>query len=509
MASKAKNHPEKQDDSVKSEVARRFKMHPFLFAGTVLVLVIVIVAFVFVPAIVPNVQAGVDMTFGYYNKVPIRYVLNNYFYNAQQNLTQQQEPAADDPNYMLAVAQIWQRAFEETAVHTGMLDEMKQSGFIVSNDKVDREMAALPQFLEENGRFSAAKYRALDNSTRMNLWQQVKENVIAGTYLADSMNLNTPSKEISFVSSMASPRRTFDAIIFPLSSYPQSETANYIAANPDSFKMIRLSQITVASEREARQILDSVKSGATTFEEAARANSQDWAADRGGDMGAFMTHELEWVIGNDEAREAVINMAAGEFTEVYQGQSGWTFLRVDEAAYPADPADPSQQLKIQSYIMQNLRGPVEDWAVAEAEKFSARAAETNFEQALSEGGWLRTNFGPIPLNYGDSVLFATVRSAGVGALENAGTNEAFWKAAFSTPLNSLSAPLVIGENVVLLRPLEETSVETEESGYLEAFYPYMVQAGTQSAVSSYFLNSEKLDNRFQETFWKLWGSGSN
>lgn len=517
MALKAKKHPEKQDDSAKSEVMHRFKMHPFLFVGTVVVLVIVIIAFVFVPAIVPNVQGGGgDFTFGYYNKVPIRYAMNNYFYNAQQYFAQsQQQSNPDETVNMFVVAQIWQQAFEETAVHMGILDEMKTAGFIVPEDKVDREMAALPQFQDaETGKFSVAKYRAMDNSTLMNLRQQVRESLISETYMADLGNLKTPSKEPAFISAMADPQRSFDAAVFPLSAYPDSEIASYVSANPDLFKMIRLSQITISSsEREARQILDSIKNGVTTFEDAARANSQDWAADRGGDMGSYMTHELSYTIGNEDARAAVVTMAAGVISDIYQVDTGWAFYRVDEAAYPADINDAAQKTKIQTYMMQNQRGPVEDWAIAEAGKFAARANETTLDQAISEAGTAsgvtKSSFGPISLNYGDSPLFSSIAGAGVPALASAGANQTFWNAAFATPLNSLSEPFVVGDNVIVLLPKEEVPVEESSRGFIESYYPYWSQTGTGNATRSYFLNNEKLDNRFQEAYWKLWGTNQS
>ncbi|MDR2397631.1 MAG: peptidylprolyl isomerase, partial [Spirochaetaceae bacterium] len=68
MASKIKKTGGPAGDAPAAEFLRRFKTHPFLFLGTIIVLVIVIVAFVFVPAIVPSAGAQVDLSFGSYNK---------------------------------------------------------------------------------------------------------------------------------------------------------------------------------------------------------------------------------------------------------------------------------------------------------------------------------------------------------------------------------------------------------------------------------------------------------
>ena len=128
MPSREKKLPEKRDDSAKSEIMHRLKTHPFLFIGTVVILVIVIVAFVFVPAIVPNTQRGEELVFGYYNKVPIKYVRDNYFYQVLQYITRNQQPSTDDPNYIFTVRQMWRQAYEEAAIRIGILDEVKQAG---------------------------------------------------------------------------------------------------------------------------------------------------------------------------------------------------------------------------------------------------------------------------------------------------------------------------------------------------------------------------------------------
>ena len=170
----------------------------------------------------------------------------------------------------------------------------------------------------------------------------------------------------------------------------------------------------------------------------------------------------------------------------------------------ADTNDASHMEKIRFYIMDNLRGRAEDWLMAEAEKFIARAQAEGFEEAIAEGEVTRRSFGPIPVNYGNSVLFTSISASGVPELANAGTNDFFWNAAFSTPLNTFSRPLVIGDNVVVLLPLDEEAADENEIGVIESYYPSWINEGLDSAYRSYFLNNEKLDDRFDEVFWRLW-----
>jgi len=510
MASKEKKQSEKNskaENSDLSEIMHRLKTHPFLFIGTLVVLLIVIVAFVFVPAIVPSAEArsGGELIFGYYNKTPIKYVTNNYFYQVQQSLYQSQRPDPEDQNFMSTMAYIWRQAFEEAAVRIAILDEMKQAGFIAPEDVVDREMAELAMF-QENGRFSLARYRSLDNSTRMNIWRQVQENYILQAFMSDLGSIKLASKEVSFIADMSSLKRSFDLAVFPLDSYPDSEVAAYARSNPNKFSVVNLSKITItSSEREARQILNSIKNGSTTFEEAARNYSQDWAADRGGDMGTVMAFELDYEITDEKTRTGVINLARGELSDLITNNSGWAVYRVNEPARPVDLNDVSEKSKVRNYMMGFMRGVTEDWVISNAEKFCGQVRESGFDAAIAAAGLTKQSFGPLPLNYGNFIMLESIRSSGIPELENAGTNQFFWKAAFSTPLKSPSTPLVIGDNVLVLFPLEEITEEENELEYIKAYFPYWVESTLDENFRQNFLLSKKMDDRFFDTFFSLWG----
>jgi len=513
MTSREKKLPIKRDESVKSEILHRLKTHPFLFTGTVVVLVIVIVAFVFVPAIVPSAQRGEDRTLGYYNNTPIKNVHGNYFNNTLMNLSRSyQPPSTDDAYYRYWVYQLWRMAFEETVIHYGILDETKQAGYIIPKEIVDREVAKLPEF-QDNGRFSSALYRSLDNISRMNLWSQVQDNLVKRSYITDLAGLRTASKEASFISSMASRKRTFDAAVFPMSLYPDSEVVSFAMSEANAFRMVHLSKITLYSsgDREARQILGSVKDGISTFEDAARNSSQDEYAEKGGDMGIRMAYELNNEIGDQTEWEKIVNMARGEISDLIKIPAGWAFFRAEESPIPPDLNDAAQVETIRNYIMRYFRGRIEDWLIAEAERFSLRANEIGFEDAVYEANITRHSFGPVPINYGDSSLFDTIASAGVPELQSAGTNQFFWRLAFSTPINTISRPLVVGDNVIVLLPLQEIIADQDELQSIESVFNNRmdtdrIDESVEATLRSYFLKNDKLEDHFEEIFWKPWGT---
>ena len=106
MASKDKKLPEKRDDSSKAEIMQRLKTRPLLYIGSVLILVIVVIAFVFVPALGPESFGSGDLTFGSYNRVPIKFVPGNYFHQVYQSLSRNL-PQGGDTNDIFMLYNLW------------------------------------------------------------------------------------------------------------------------------------------------------------------------------------------------------------------------------------------------------------------------------------------------------------------------------------------------------------------------------------------------------------------
>jgi parvulin-like peptidyl-prolyl isomerase len=502
MAFKAKQTPT-HEGSPGSEIVRRFRAHPAIFIGTVVILALTIVSFVLVPAFVPEAGRGqnADLTFGSYDKVPITYVPGNYFAQYQATLAQRYQNSMDPNNYMDMSFQIWQQAFNAAAVHTAILQELKTSDYSVPSETVDKQVAML---FQENGHFNAAQYQRLSNNDQLALWRQTRDDIAKRLYVADVTGLQKNTAEADFIAQMASLQRSFDMAVFPVDDYPDSEVLAYVNENPNLFRSIHLSKITINSgEREARQILASVKDGTSSFEDAARTHSQDSYAEKGGDMGIKLDYELVTDIPDEETREKVIALGKGEFSELIKLDTGWAFFRAEDAVQPANTAEEAMLVKARSYLRDFERGRMEDWAVAQAQDFIALARESGFDKALEQRGMEKRGFGPVPLNYGNVDLFTTLGSFGIQQLSNASTNENFWKIAFSTPLNSSSEPFVQDSNVLVLYPNQETAAEASSiEGIASTYSEYWLSYMTELSMQSYFLESEKMDNRFFATYFR-------
>jgi parvulin-like peptidyl-prolyl isomerase len=506
MANKVKKPPVQGEDSAKAELIRRFKANPGIFIGTVVILIIVIVAFVFVPAIVPSAVGGTDLTFGVYDKTPIIYRPGNYFALARDEYTRQMQGTYNESEALYVNYQIWYEAFQATVIHTAVLQEVKNAGYQPPEELVNREVA---QQFQINGQFSAAAYRQLDNAQRMALWREVQESISTERYRQDQDELLKPAKEEDFVVNMASRQRRVEGTAYNLQDYPEAEVAAFVAQNPNLFKTVHLSRITItAGEREARQILASVKDGTSSFEDAARNQSQDSYAERGGDAGSQMAYELSSVVSDEAVRNSILSLKKGEISDIVSTGTSWIFFRVEDDPVNADMGDSAQAEKIRFYLLQFHRGRVEDYFTEKAEELRRRTnaagneAGAVFDSALAEAGMGKFTFGPLAINYGNQEFFPML--AGVEGftdqiLSNFAVTDSFWNAAFFTPLGTVSEPLVLGDQIVVFRPLEETGLDEAAIETLKLYFDYYVLNTTQDR-GSFFIQSPKLKDQFWETY---------
>jgi hypothetical protein len=345
----------------------------------------------------------------------------------------------------------------------------------------------------------------MDNNQRLALWRNVQEEFIQERYMSDITGLRVSSREKAFIGNMSSPERSFDLVSFPLSTYPESELIAYAGSNPAPFRLVHLSRITINSgEREAQQVLSSVQDGVSAFEDAARNQSQDEFKEQGGDMGVKMAFELSSVIPDEAERNTVLTLTRGSYSPIVKVPSGWAFFRAEEAPYAADLGNSGHIDKIRRYMSEFERGRMEDWLYAQAEEFIALSRETGFDGAVESRGLEKSHFGPQNINYGNNNLFSLLDYQSIPPLTYAGTSENFWRISFTTPLETPSNPFVLGSDMVVLYPLEETVKDETEKGYTAQWYASgWLNNSTDINIRSSFLASKKMEDKFMENFSRI------
>jgi hypothetical protein len=338
----------------------------------------------------------------------------------------------------------------------------------------------------------------------------VQEELTLSAYYDDLFYGTMISKgEADFIGNMTSKMRSFEVVSFNIDNFPASEFVVYGQENPDLFRSIHLSKITITSgEREARTILESIRNGTTTFEDAARAQSQDGFADRGGDMGIRYSYELESEIPNFRDREIVLNLNRGEMSHVIQVDDRWVFYRVEDELKQPDFEDEAVMDRVKSYYRYYDRGRMEDWAISQARDFIADVGTLGMDTAAARWNLEKAGFGPIPINYGGVELFTPVESFMIPGLSeddvrSLSTDENFWKVAFSTQMNTPSEPMVHLNNVLVFFPIEETDVSDSISLNIASTYSsYWVNNITRQSLHYYFTSNPRMNDMFGDAFFR-------
>lgn len=485
---------------------KRRRGNSFVYIGTIVILIITVIAFVFVPAL-GGADSGDDFTFGSWNGKPISFVHGGYFATQVQEVKAQFESQGykdqGDKDFARAV---WRRAFDNTAIHLALLDYAKDSGIAVSDSFLDARMLEHPAFMD-GGAFSKRRFREMSNTEKLAIRDGIEADTLKGRYANDAVSYLVSKAEMAAVMDIAKTRRSIDYVAVPVSAYPMEELKAYAAANPALFRRASLSQITVPSSRkDAEQVLERVRSGAMTFEEAAKNHSKDVYTAKGGSMGQKYAWELRTELKTPDDMTAVLALAQGELSPVYETYGGsWAFYRVDAAASEADPASSELPAAVSRYLSRYERGLLEDWAMAEAGRFAAKA-KGDFAAAATAAGLTVRSTEPFPVNYGkalsiqDYSLLGAIQASDKPELAAADRSERFLEAVFSLGAGQVSEPIMLNGNALVLRVKEIVTVDAESLGLLQNYYPTLATQDASRAVASAILDSPQLKDNFQAVF---------
>ncbi len=503
---------------VKSEPreSKRGIKNPGIYAGTIVVLVIVVIAFVFVPmgggsgsAISGN---GRTLSFGTYAGKPIEYSQGSYMALQVRDLNDRlRQQGLNEENYQLFAYQVYRGAFERTLLRMAAIDSVRNSGGSVTESWLDTKVAENAAF-QENGKFSAQKYHDATLAEKLSIRNQIRDDTLYQEYFSDVLGVSPSTKEIAFVKDMAKETRTVEYAAYPLSGFPDAEVAAWGKAHADLFRTLTLSRVTIASsEADAKKLLKNIQDKKTTFEAAAKASSKDAYAQKGGAEGPKYFNELAKELPGKDDAEKLAALKTGELSPVFKTSAGaWSFFRAEAAVAPADLSQAAALASVRDYITRNERGVVEDWAIAKAKELTA-AGGAGFVAAAKKAGLAVKSAGPFPINYGDltvsiygqsAPMFKNVVPEGSAELSGASTNEKFLTAAFSLAPGSVSEPLILGENALVLKVKEASSAKDDETGAIAFYYPYFYQSKGSAEVRDIFIKSPAFKDDFSNIFFK-------
>jgi parvulin-like peptidyl-prolyl isomerase len=486
---------------------KKKKANPWLYGGSVVILIVIVVTFVGTPAIRGGSGSLGGIVFGTYAGRDITYLQGNYF--AQQRLligerAQAQGEALDNPN---TYYQVWRQAYLETVRHTAILSEAATGGLYVSDDAVDQALIHYGPY-QENGQFSEQRYRRASAQDKFATRQLFREQLTQDQYLADTVTgvLTSKAAAESF-RSMASPERTFNYVTFPFGDYPNEKIVEYGTENAARFSRIRISRILLTGgQNEARSIKGRLDADPLRFEEIAKASSKDAFAASGGSMGWQYRYDLELDFDKAEPVDAILALRQGEISAPLEGKYGWMIFRCDEAMLPIDPTREEDRQTIRTYLDRYEAGLVQDYFLERAKAFVLRARTEGLAQTASADGLIVDTTSSFPMNYQNIFYLKGVQpqdqagTGGTNPLADALYSEEFFTQAFSLGMGEISEPVVLGDKVVVLALRGEQGAADTDLDLMDDYYRYLSQQSLAADLESVLLDEDRFVDRFDQTY---------
>ena len=489
-------------DLEKTLPAERKRRHPLLYFGSIVLLVIIVIAFVGGP-LVGRIGSGGPLIFGSYGGEEIQYVQGNYFARQVDILSDQLQDSSGQ-NYEWQAYQVWKGAYDRAVIRTAILKEAGKASVYVSDNSIDALLLTTGPYME-NGVFSETRYRNTPNSERFRYRELYREEMTHQLYMEDVLHYGFfSSGGAELIKEMAADERSFYYVLFNYEEYPASEVAAYAEVNASNFRRIKISRITIKSSKEEalairRQVLD----GITTFEDQARNYSADSFAEEGGDMGWREYNALAADFNRISDLDAIFDLSKSDISDVYDTGFGWVFVRVDEAAVDPDLEDPEVIDSVRSYMERFERGLIEDHLLENADSFAAQAKNATFEDAARAFGIEAKKSASFPINHGNVFFLGQVRGAeGSEDLSGSAYDATFLQTLFSLDDGEVSEPIVLDESVGVFELAERTPLLDEDIAYLTDYFPYVAQQNIEQDHNAFILASDKFDDNFTAVFTK-------
>jgi hypothetical protein len=491
------NYPRSGDEKKEKKA---FHKRPLLYIFSFIVLIIIVVTFIGGPIIARTASEQRELIFGYYRNTPIEYEPGNYFARQREILAERAKEYMESENINSLLYQIWRGAFNNTLFHEAVMYNARKSGLTVSDKTVDKLLARHPGFWE-SGSFSEDRYQAMPSGEKYQLREYYKETYIHQKFVNDFVtNVFHSENESQFASVFAGPQRNFQYVNFSYSDFPQAEVVKYGKANKDLFKRVNLSVITITSSKdEAEEVRSQLMNQTASFEDLAQTYSQDVFADVGGDMGWTYFYDLRRDFPAEDTLEVFTTAETGDITDVLRTNYGWVIYRIDEPVQEPNFTDQDTVQTVRNYMTTYERGIIEDYLVAQGQKLRERAVMENFGLAADQYGKSVERTGFFPINYGNLSFLGSPQSE-EGVFQGGLSRADFFTELFSLEQNQMSDPVVLQENVVVFRFIEERAAEESRIELLTENFSYISRQFISEELQRTLLDSENIKDNFDQMF---------
>ncbi len=476
--------------------------------GSLIILLICAFCFVVLPAFegrASRQQGGDTPVFGKYNGKEIKYEQGSDFadYVSQYGQMYQMYGQQLDQS---AYYQIFSQAFNATVMKYAYSEAVEKTGYEVPASAVTREM--IPYFSDENGNYSSKLYKSASDEAKLEIKNALSSRMFANRFYNDNFGsstevfnldalygLKSSESEKAFFAAANKNMRGFDVAVYSLSDYPLEEKLKFARQNEAKFNSYDLYLITVEDKSTAETVAKRLANNEITFEDAVTEYSQNNYSNTEGKLTNTYQYQIENILENKEDLASITSLAKDAVSGIIQTTSGFSIFKCANDVTKPDFDSESTQRIVSSYISNYESSIIEDYFTAKANDFIKEAKTSDFAAAGEKSGAKVSSIEPFPLNYGNVNVLGEF-SAGDSGLTSAESNENFMSKAFALKLNEISEPIVVGNNIVVLKFTKESSPEDDEiNSTLFASYD-------EDAANEAIMGSDKLTNDFINVYFQ-------
>ncbi|WP_407396783.1 SurA N-terminal domain-containing protein [Treponema sp.] len=452
-------------------------------------------------------------TFGSYNGQKISYEPGSRFYNAASNLAQSYQSAGyqvNDQMYYYILSQ----AFRQTVLDYAVTGAVKNSGFTVSKEAINR--AILPAFTDENGNFSQRMYNQVGQADLDKLKKNAEGQLTYSRYINDLFatsgvdgqekiklyGIKYSDSEKQFLAKMGEEKHSFEVAAFNTENYPASEAAAFGKNNADKFTKYNLAVITVDEESEAKAILKQINANEITFEDAVSEKSQKYYSSADGTMTGGYSYQVEGAIDNTDDLAKITGLGKDTISEVIRTKRGYSIFKATGDKIVADFDNEETVNVVLSYMKQNEKAVIEDYFTKLAADFTSEAAITSFDNACAKFNVEKKDVAAFPVNYGNTEIYA--KTSDVEEIASIANNASAYKTMFSLKMDEISAPFVLGNTVVVAKcsGIQYDDVAENALNLLGTMYQ-----ADMSSMQNTLMSSDKVVDNFFPTYLEMMSSG--
>lgn len=455
---------ERKKAGAKTQAEIRRERHPVFYWITFVVLIVVVVAFIG-SGIMGGVSPRDRYIFGKYGNEEIEiirpgYIALNFFTMQLETQSQERDNPEQTPyNY--------QEAFNNTLSHYAILDILKESGYTISKNRVDKGLTNHAAFLT-NERFDEKKYNNTSDMEKSLLKKLINELILHDQFISDVFfSQLVSSGEIDFYKEMKGIERKFSYVSYRYSDFPEEKVTVYGNENAQLFRKMRLSRIllTGSSEKEAEDIRSQIENKVKSFEEMAKEKSKDIYAEKGGDMSSQYYYQIQGFISNEEDVQHIFGLRKDELSRVIQNGENFEIYRCNSEVSEPDFSDTALLRTVRDYMMRYQKDVIEEYSVDLANTFKNKVDESGFEDAcreLDKYPPYETEF--FPINYLEVFPTKAIKPAEGDApsIMSASGSEDFFLEAFALKQDEVSDPVLLDDQVVVLKLIEEKTMSGDD-----------------------------------------------